>query len=205
MSFFRKLFLGKPHPAQEKPTPGSLQKRLRNLSAIWNNEHDNDMGIEKILRLFLAISQFFFPGVYIKQFFGRYGKSTKDLIMDLYVLCKVALPLILLRNGWDDIPVLFWVQILLLAETLFYVPTLMFASDLFGRPRSYRRSMLLLFFNYLEIVGGFAVLYAHGNYLNRPFQHWFDPVYFSFVTSVTIGYGDLHPVTFIGKILISFQ
>ena len=65
--------------------------------------------------------------------------------------------------------------------------------------------MLLLFLNYLEIVFDFGVIYASGNYLNRTFDHWFDSLYFSFITSATIGYGDFYPITTFGKFLVSFQ
>jgi Fe2+ transport system protein B len=84
-----------------------------------------------------------------------------------------------------------------------YVPTLIFASDSLARPRSYRRSMLLLFFNYLEIIFDFAVIYSVGNFFNKPFHAWFDPIYFSFITSASIGYGDYYPVTGFGKLIVS--
>jgi hypothetical protein len=54
--------------------------------------------------------------------------------------------------------------------------------------------MLLLFFNYLEIAFAYAVFYSIDRYLNRPFFHWFDAIYFSIVTSSSIGYGDYYPL-----------
>jgi TRAP-type C4-dicarboxylate transport system permease small subunit len=65
--------------------------------------------------------------------------------------------------------------------------------------------MLLLFFNYLEIVFAYAVIYASGNYLNQAFNHWFDAVYFSIITSSSIGYGDFYPITTFGRFLVSTQ
>ena len=65
--------------------------------------------------------------------------------------------------------------------------------------------MLLLFFNYMEIVLSFGVIYARNDYFNMPFKHWFDPAYFSFITSASIGYGDYYPVTAKGKFLVSIQ
>jgi voltage-gated potassium channel len=50
---------------------GVLAKRIENIHGIWNNTHHDDVGVEKILRLFLAISQFLFPGIYIKQLFWK--------------------------------------------------------------------------------------------------------------------------------------
>jgi hypothetical protein len=65
--------------------------------------------------------------------------------------------------------------------------------------------MLLLFFNYIEIVVSFAVLYTLGDNMNKPFEHWFDSVYFSLISSNSIGYGDFYPVTTFGKVLVSIQ
>src|SRR6185369_7541156 len=181
----------------------AIASRLKNIKAIWNNEHDNDMGIEKMFRLFLAASPFIFPGVYIKEIVGRKGRAYADLAVDTFVLSKVAFPIILLFNGWQNNRILFFILIWFMIETVMYVPTLIFASDSLSRPRSYRRSMLLLFFNYLEIIFDFAVIYSVGNFFNKPFGAWFDPIYFSFITSASIGYGDYFPVTGLGKLIVS--
>jgi hypothetical protein len=125
--------------------------------------------------------------------------------LDFYVLLKVGFPLVILINNWEHNLIIVGLMIYLLLETILYIPTLIFASDLFSKPRSYKRSILLLFLNYLEIVLAYAVLYSRGNYLNNPFKNWFDAVYFSIITSSSIGYGDMHPVTTIGKILVSTQ
>lgn len=199
-----KLFLGRPWVG-ETPSQGSISRRLYNIKCIWNNEQDNDVGIEKILRLFLAVSQFFFPGLYIKQIFSKKLIAYQDLAVDVYVLCKLSFPLILLINDLQHNHVLFFILLWFMVETMLYVPTLIFASDVIARPRSYRRSMLLLFINYTEIIFDFGAIYAHGNYLNKPLNHWFDSVYFSFITSATIGFGDYFPATTTGKFLVSFQ
>jgi hypothetical protein len=57
----------------------------------------------------------------------------------------------------------------------------------------------------MEVVFAFAVLYTCGNYLNQPFDTSFDAIYFSIITSSSIGYGDFHPVTTYGKMLVSLQ
>lgn len=203
-SFLKKLVLGKP-VIDEQPTKGAIDKRIRNIKAIWNNEQHDDIGIEKIVRLFLAISQFFFLGTYIKQIFGKKGIAYQDISVDVFVIVKVLFPLVVLFYNLESNHYVFTLLLWFLFETILYVPTLIFASDIFSRPRSYRRSMLLLFFNYLEIVFSFGVIYARGSYLNKPFEHWFDSIYFSFVTSATIGFGDYYPVTSMGKLLVSLQ
>lgn len=188
-----------------KPKFNPVRKRLQNIKSIWNNDHQDDNGIEKIFRLFLSSSQLLFPGVYIKYLASKKGYEYQDIVMDFYILLKVAFPLLILMNHWQNYNFVVWIMVYVLLETVLYIPTLIFASDLFSKPRSYKRSMLLLFLNYIEIIFAFGVLYSCGNYLNKPFVHWFDAVYFSTITSSSIGYGDFYPVTTIGKVLVSTQ
>jgi hypothetical protein len=44
-----------------------------------------------------------------------------------------------------------------------------------------------------------------GQNTNVPFAHWSDALYFSLMTSNTIGYGDYYPITTFGKFLASVQ
>lgn len=203
-SILKKLLLGN-LSSIEQPENNPIQKRILNIKAIWNNDHQDDSGIEKIVRLFLSSSQLFFPGVYIKYLAYLKGYEYRDLALDFYVLFKIIFPLTILLNHWQNYDYLIWIMVYLLLETVLYIPTLIFASDLFSKPRSFKRSMLLLFLNYVEIIFAFAVLYSCGNYLNQPLNNSFDAIYFSIITLSTIGYGELYPVTQIGKILASSQ
>lgn len=200
----RKLLLGNvSNISKSKYNP--IQKRIRNIRAIWNNDHQDDNGIEKIVRLFLSFSQLLFPGIYLKYLAAKKGNEYRDLAMDTYILMKVSFPIIILWQHWQHNQWLVGVMIYVLFETVLYIPTLIFASDMISRPRSYKRSILLLFLNYLEIIFAYAVLYSCGNYLNKPFTTNIDAIYFSVITSSSIGFGDFHPVTTTGKILVSTQ
>ena len=91
MSILRKLLIGKvSRTYQSKYNP--IQKRILNIRSIWNNDHQDDNGIEKIVRLILSSSQLLFPGIYIKYLANRIGNEYKDLALDVYVLAKVAFP-----------------------------------------------------------------------------------------------------------------
>ncbi|TXI66316.1 MAG: two pore domain potassium channel family protein [Flavobacterium sp.] len=204
MSIIKKLLVGKVNEKYIQKT-NPLRKRILNIKAIWNNDHEDDNGIEKIVRLFLSSSQLLFPGIYIKYWANKFGHEYKDLAMDFYILAKVIFPFLILINNWQTNNYIVYVLTYILLETVLYIPTLIFASDLFSQPRSYKRSMLLLFFNYLESVLAFAVFYRTGNYLNATLNHWFDAVYYSFVTSSTIGYGEYYPITMEGKIFTILQ
>jgi len=204
--FFKKLLLGK-ITSKDKPRLqiNPIQKRILNIRAIWNNDHQDDNGIEKIFRLFLSISQLLFPGIYIKYFTSKRNFEYQDISMDIYILLKLSLPILILKNHWQEHNFVIYIMTYLLFETVLYIPTLIFASDMLSRPRSYKRSMMLLFLNYLEIVSAFAVFYTLGDNMNKPFVHWFDSIYFSIITSNSIGYGDYYPVTLFAKVLVSIQ
>lgn len=204
--FLRKLLLGK-ITKDDKPLLkiNPLQKRILNIQSIWNNDHQEDNGIEKIFRLFLSISQLVFPGVYIKYIFSRKNYEYQDIAMDFYIIIKLVFPIYILKNNLQDQNILIYIMVYVLLETVLYIPTLIFASDMLSRPRSYKRSMLLLFLNYLEIVFAFAVLYTLGDNMNKPFTHWFDAVYFSIITANSVGYGDFYPITPFAKVLVSIQ
>jgi hypothetical protein len=204
--FLRKLLLGK-ITKDDKPLLkiNPIQKRILNIQSIWNNDHQEDNGIEKIFRLFLSISQLVFPGVYIKYIFSRKNYEYQDIAMDFYIIIKLLFPIYILKNNLQDQNLIIYIMVYVLLETVLYIPTLIFASDMLSRPRSYKRSMLLLFLNYLEIVFAFAVLYTLGDNMNKPFTHWFDAIYFSIITANSVGYGDFYPITPFAKVLVSIQ
>lgn len=204
MGFVKKLLIGKVSQ-NHKPRLNPIRKRIMNIQSIWNNDHQDDNGIEKIFRLFLSVTQLLFPGIYIKTIANKVNNCYQDLTMDFYIVFKVVFPFLIIYNHWQNHSLLIYIMVYLLMETVLYIPTLIFASDLFSRPRSYKRSMLLLFFNYLEIIIAFGVLYTLGNNMNKPFEHWFDPIYFSVVSSNSIGFGDYYPITTFGRVLVTIQ
>jgi hypothetical protein len=202
INFFRKIFIGSNFDTS--PIHSTFQKRIRNIKAIWNNENEEDFGLERGVRLFLAISQLLFLGTYIKEAFHRSGLVYQEFSIDVFVIVKTLLPLFALYFGYQNNSFVFFILVWFLSETLLYVPTLIFASDIFSKPRSYRRSVLLLFFNYFEIILTFAFIYSSGDHLNKAYT-WYDYIYFSFVTASTTGFGDIYPITAIGKLLVSIQ
>src|SRR6187402_3614111 len=122
-AFFKKLLLGNTSHMPKSPI-NPLRGRVNNIKAIWNNHHQDDNGIEKIVRLFLSSSQLLFPGIYIKYLADKKGAEYQDLAMDLYILFKVAFPFVILINQLQDVPFVVWTMIYVLAETVLYIPTL---------------------------------------------------------------------------------
>lgn len=202
--FLYKLFFGKPEYNRPLKHTAYETQRL-NFVRIWNNEKHHDTGFEKILRLFLVAIQFIFPGLHVRNFFGKRGEISRNVAIEFYVFFKTLLPLLFLFSGLYKYPITVAISAYLLAESIFYVATLIFVSDMFMKPRSYRRNILMLFLNYLELAFAFAVIYAGLHLLGDNPQSVIDYIYFSVVSSTTIGYGDFHPVTNLGKVIVCTQ
>ncbi len=202
--FLFKLLFGKPE--YNKPLKESAYvSNRRNLVKIWNNEKHHDIGFEKMLRLFLVGTQFLFPGIHVRQYFGRFGIIRRNVAVEFFVLIKTMLPLFFILSGLYVYKATIVLSVYLLIETILYVASLIFVADMFVKPRSYRRNVLMLFLNYLEISFCFAVIYAGLGLLGNQVSSNVDYLYFSIVTSTTIGFGDIHPVNDLGKIFVCTQ
>jgi hypothetical protein len=203
-NIFYKLLLGKPEYNFGLPHP-AIKNQCLILKRIWNNELHDDVGLEKLLRLFLASIQFIFPAIYMRHMLWRAGYMYQTLAIELYVTFKIALPIILLVSGLYVNKLWVGIIIYLLVESLCYIAALIFISDQLVKPRSYKRSILLLVMDYVLIALDFAVIYGGLHLLGEKYKNALDCVYFSFVTSATIGYGEIVPVSSLGKLLVCFQ
>lgn len=95
-------------------------------------------------------------------------------------------------------------NIYLLVETFLHIFHKIFLPEHdYGKMAN--RSIILLLFNFAEVIASFGVIYSVGNYFNQPIQSWVDALYFSLVTGVTIGYGDFYPINQEGKVMVMMQ
>jgi len=171
---------------------------------VWDSTHYADFGIERILRLFLVGSKIFFPGIYIDYLTKNSTLYKRKLVGEFYVIFKTLVPFLMLYFSlWNHLG-LYIFNIYLLVETFLHIFHKIFLPE-HDHDKMVNRSIILLFFNFIEVIASFGVIYAAGNYLNQPVQNWVDALYFSFITGVTIGYGDFHPVNEQGKILVMIQ
>ena len=69
---------------------------------------------------------------------------------------------------------------------------------------------IVLFFIYLIVLclifsGIYNYLYNEGLDFQDKFNNWFDPIYFSWISMTSTGYGDLTPSSITGKFLVCLQ
>lgn len=208
--FFNVLFFGQPHARQSKSLNPAIANQIRNVQRVWRNETHKDFGVERIVRLTLALLLFTHLSLYLRHFFGRFGLLWRKVGVELYVFSKLLLPISILALSAYSHGFFCVLAIYMAYETLTYLASLVYLSNEFAQPISYRRSITTLFMNYVEVALDYAIVYAyfnhnHPGFMNKPFTSVMDSVYFSFMTSATVGYGDFFPVTQSAKFLAVTQ
>lgn len=177
---------------------------IKQIERIWHNHKYDDFGLERLFRLALSCLMLFFPGVLIETFFNSKSYVNRKLATEFYVVFKTLLPFFILTNGWYEHNFIYFLNIYLLIETYIYLFSKIFLSEHHAKT-SNKRTLLLLILNFAESGLSFAVIYKSGNYLNAPLTSVTDALYFSFVTSATVGYGDFYPITKMGKLITLSQ
>lgn len=207
-NFVNKLFLGNSHKTK-KYNRDALSKQQENIINIWNNRLYNDFGIERIVRLICVLSLYLFPGLYIRHISGKRGTICRKISVETYVMLKLIFPIVLLCYGVSTNLLAIIICVYLGTETIQYLLSLIFLREEFTQPISYRRSVLTLFLNYLEVTLDFAVIYSYLSWLDplsfsKPMD-WIQSIYFSFVSSTTVGYGDISPVSSLAMAVVVVQ
>lgn len=139
--------------------------------------------------------------------------------VDLYILFWVIFEWVLIVwSGWqvNDLPR--WIIRILIGIRLIDIIQANVNLNVFDRLRfgeshitaSLTRNLILAIITYLELILAFGILYISVSHSlitavghPRP-RDWEDPIYFSFITQLTIGYGDIYPIGF-ARVLASCQ
>lgn len=209
-NFVKILFLGQKNSRPKNNLKPAFKNQCITVKKIWYNKNYKDFGIERIIRLILSLSLFIFPGLYIRHFFGKFGLLSRKIGVELYVTFKLILPILILYLNETNNIIVVLISSYLAIETILYLTSLIYLSNEFANPISYRRSITTLFINYFEISLNFAVIYSYCNrtipdFFNKKLTNNIECIYFSFVTSATVGYGDIFITNKYGQILIIAQ
>lgn len=203
--FLRKLIAGDYSLNAKKPG-SAIKKARKQLSDEWNNRHYQDFFLERIVRLALILQSFVFPGLYIREISGRYGLKCRKISLEFYAIAKMLLPIIIILQGWYIDSWTIGVCIYLSVETILYLLSLVFLSGIYTSPISYKRSLITLFVNYIEVSMTFAVIYAYLWQIEQSSSlSYIRAVYFSIITATTIGFGDIVPNTSVEQFVVIIQ
>ena len=211
LSFFQTLFMGDPGVRSRQREHPEIKLQIINFYRVWRNKGYRDFGLERLIRLFLVASQFFFPGLYIRHLGVKAGGFLgRRLAIEMYIVLKMSIPALILLTNFHCSPwVLFLIGYLTL-ETMLYLSSMIFLSFQFSPVISYLRSLVSIFINFMEISLNYGLLYLAADqnfphFFNQPFDSGLHAVYFSFITSATIGYGDLYPVHSLARVMVLSQ
>ncbi len=131
--------------------------------------------------------------VFVRLFFFAFVLLLSQYVLDL--------------RYWS---VLVWILIALSVYIAFilivYLLGVVFLREFYNEPYSTDRSLIFVLIHYVEITIAFAIMHrACTNFGCCKPPDVFDILYFSFVTSATLGYGDLAPHNFLGELLVILQ
>lgn len=202
MNFFTKLIMGTNRP-ESKPRSVYLKETIA-FKQIWNNKSYNDFGLERMLRLVLILSSFIMPGTLIRQLCGRKQLLIRKVVIEGYSLFKIGWYYFLFEADLTTSTTALVISLVLTIDTVHFMFSKIFLNDIHKQPISFKRTLLMTLINILEVILCFGFIYSYIDDTNQVASqmvfssghHLSDlqTVYFSFVTSATIGYGDIAPV-----------
>lgn len=200
---------------------------------IWDNEHPSEkrreeLEIEKKLTWFeksvmtlLVLRTWCSLGFFIRTIIFTKEKQKKldSEIIEVYVIVRILLMILLLCLatviwrwlGWILTVLLFYILLGSVCQPLriLFVDRYLKTWPKEGL-RSFNRTVMLLFVNYLELIVGFAFIYRHFQQIvysdcENPITTFCEALYFSIVTITTLGYGDMRPLCGWGRFLVSAE
>lgn len=184
-------------PEDPHKTKSTIVRQRKLVRSIWNGKCYNDFGVERLVRLFLVVMPFTDLGLYLRNCFQGEGKGIhRKLFTDFYVIINLFLPYIVLFGGYYDTWI-FWACLYLGIETMCALLSMTFLTPDIPNPVSHRRNFMLLFFNFMQFVALFAVIYLRYGIVLSPKSSWYlgplKALYLSLVTFTTVGFGDMVP------------
>ncbi len=196
----RKIFINQVN-APRQAVAEAYSEQIKHLKKVWNEEN---YGLERLVRLLLCLAQFFYPILLIRDVFGRFGGTARRLAVETYAIFKFVFPFVVILSGWYRQPFVIFLIVYFLSETLVHILHLIFLSDIHFASVSYPRALLLILLHYAEVIADFAVFYLAYDLLSQPMDA-VSALYFSVVSTTTVGFGDITAKNSYGQLVVSAQ
>lgn len=192
-----------------EPGQNEFRQQWMLIGRVWRDREV--FGLERWVLLVLAVVRLLnLPSMLVNQIADGQGYPRNKVVIDIYCLMAAGTMLLILKGGawtsWWAVPV----AIFALVETYQTLLGIMFLNrpKYYARPVSYSRSLLLILVNLIEITSAFAILYLHYElliYKGLAVTAWHQAFYFSVITIMTVGYGDITPNTPAGLALATIE
>jgi hypothetical protein len=196
-SFLRKLFLGSSSDTFDKCGYAYTWKLIRE---EWNNK---SFGLLRLARLALLLSNYCVPVIHIDQLVKGKKRSVVAFWREFFYVVEFVFLLVVLFTPLYSYSLVVFIVIYFLICILHNLAGGVFiwgdqAIDPF-------RSLILSLFNYAEITIAFAIVYLHCDCLNVTPLFPTQALYFSAVTSTTLGFSDIVPSDSTGQMIVVAQ
>ena len=197
-------------PQKLLPPGNPYRKQFGDVQMLWHkrDEGKNVFGVERFVLLFLSIALMLMPTMLVRWLSGLGGYAARKIAMDLWTLFKPSYLLCVLVSGWWSHTWSVWLTGILLVDLLLYISGLVLLRDFWTAPAAYSRSLILLGINLFEFAIAFAIFYLHWSVLTSNgviVSDWNAALYFSIVTTTTLGCGDITPSVGLGRTFVITQ
>lgn len=184
----------------------SYHQQMAFITAIWNNS--KLFGLERWVMLVLATFRLVLPSMVVNLVAARFAYPHNKVVVDVYCILKPVLLFGILKLGLASGTWALILACILIADLYVYLLSVIFLGrvGLYGQPASINRSVLLALINFIELAAAFSIVYLNLNalyYDDSVVTNWHQAVYFSVITAMTIGYGDVTPGTPPGRLVTS--
>lgn len=157
------------------------------------------------------------PFQLISKIINRFGFSISHAFVDTWVLGHFILAwTVLFIFGYIYPQWLVWTLIILAAIRMIEIITYQLSILLFDQYKNkdyalagYRRILVLSIMNYIEILLWFAIFYRYLRIdfydTNKVLSTAIGSLYYSMVTISTLGYGEIYPISSLGRVVVTAQ
>lgn len=191
------LFLG---PGQDLLPQQGPRRAWEIVQEVWGQP---SFGMLRITRLLLSLSVLLFPAIYVDWLVGSRSRSAIAVGREIYYATALAFLILTLFLDWGSSNLVIAVVIYLLADVLVHLAGQVLVWGHHSIDPA--RSVLLAVLNYFEMAVAFAIFYRHWDCLSIKAPSASQALYFSLVTGMTVGYGDIVPRGSMGQVIVMAQ